>query len=75
MSILNQKTIKQKISLSGVGIHTGQKVNLNILPANENTGIIFKRSDIEYNNIVVPNFKCKALYLLYGGARIEGAQK
>ncbi len=57
MSILNQKTIKQKISLSGVGIHTGQKVNLNILPANENTGIIFKRSDIEYNNIVVPNFK------------------
>ena len=57
MSILNQKTIKQKISLSGVGIHTGQKVNLNILPANENTGIIFKRLDIEYNNIVVPNFK------------------
>ena len=57
MSILNQKTIKQKISLSGIGIHTGQRVNMNILPASENTGIIFKRSDLNMNNVIVPNFK------------------
>ena len=51
MSILNQKTIAEKISLSGIGIHTGEKVNLNILPASPNTGIIFKRIDLkkQYN--------------------------
>ena len=54
MSILTQKTISKKISFSGIGIHTGKKVNLNILPSSPNTGIIFKRSDISKNNIVYP---------------------
>ena len=56
MSILNQKTIAEKISLSGIGIHTGEKVNLNILPASPNTGIIFKRIDLKKNNIIYPNY-------------------
>jgi len=54
VSILTQKTISKKISFSGIGIHTGKKVNLNILPSSPNTGIIFKRSDISKNNIVYP---------------------
>ena len=33
MSVLSQTTISNKISLSGVGIHTGKNVNLNILPS------------------------------------------
>ena len=31
MSILTQKTLSKKITFSGVGIHTGIKVNMNIL--------------------------------------------
>ena len=57
MSILTQSTIAQKISLSGIGVHTGKLSNLNILPAAPNTGIIFKRIDLTKNNIVIPNFE------------------
>ncbi len=54
MSILNQKTINKKISFSGVGLHTGSKVDLNLLPAAPNTGIIFKRIDLTDHNIIIP---------------------
>tara|TARA_B100000003_G_scaffold50859_1_gene44750 strand:+ start:60 stop:980 length:921 start_codon:yes stop_codon:yes gene_type:complete len=54
MSILNQKTINKKISFSGVGLHTGETVELNLLPSDPNTGIIFKRTDIKNNNIIFP---------------------
>ena len=33
MSLLSQSTISKKILLSGIGIHTGEKVNLQILPS------------------------------------------
>ena len=56
MSILNQKTISDKISLEGVGIHTGKKVKINIIPASPNTGIIFKRVDLIKNNIIIANY-------------------
>ena len=56
MSILTQKTILKRISLAGIGIHTGLKVQLNILPAQPNTGIIFKRIDIKKNNIIIPTY-------------------
>ncbi len=54
MSILTQKTISKKVSFSGIGIHTGKTVKMNILPASPNTGIVFKRVDIKHNNIVYP---------------------
>ena len=57
MSLLSQSTISNIISLSGIGIHTGKKVNLRILPSSPNSGIIFKRVDIKNNNIVIPNFE------------------
>ena len=56
MSILTQKTLSKKISFKGIGIHTGEKVNLNILPASPNTGIVFKRIDLKKNNIIYPNY-------------------
>ena len=56
MSLLSQKTIAKKIFVSGIGVHTGDKVNLNILPSSPNSGIIFKRTDLKKNNIVIPNF-------------------
>ena len=55
MSVLNQKTLKQKIKFEGVGLHTGKKVSITILPSGPNSGIIFKRIDIEKNNIILPN--------------------
>ena len=57
MSILTQSTIANKVSLSGIGVHTGEFVNLNILPSSPNSGIIFKRIDLHKNNIIVPNFE------------------
>ncbi len=56
MSLLNQKTIKNKISFNGIGLHSGKKVELNLLPSPPNSGIIFKRIDIKNNNIVIPSF-------------------
>ena len=56
VSILTQKTISKKIELEGVGIHTGKKVKLKLIPAFPNTGIIFKRTDLNFNNIVFPNY-------------------
>jgi UDP-3-O-[3-hydroxymyristoyl] N-acetylglucosamine deacetylase len=43
---MQQITINKSIKLSGVGLHSGKKVNLKLLPAPENTGIIFKRVDV-----------------------------
>jgi len=57
MSILSQKTISKNISVEGVGVHTGDKVKLEIFPSEPNTGIIFKRTDLKKNNIIIPNFK------------------
>ena len=56
MSLLSQKTIARKISISGIGIHTGYKTDVEILPSSPNSGIIFKRIDVKKNNIVIPNF-------------------
>lgn len=40
-----QKTIKKEASLSGIGLHTGNKVNIRFKPAKENSGINFIRVD------------------------------
>ena len=56
MSLLTQKTLKKNVKLNGVGLHSGNKVNLNIKPSEPNTGIYFKRVDLSSNNIVFPNF-------------------
>ena len=55
MSILNQKTLNKGAKFEGVGLHTGKKVSIRILPSKPNTGIVFKRVDLEKNNIVLPN--------------------
>ena len=54
MSVLNQKTLKETIAIDGVGLHGGKKVHMEIKPAKPNTGIVFKRTDIKNNNIVMP---------------------
>ena len=55
MSLLNQKTIKSAIEFNGVGLHSGKKVQIKLLPAEPNTGVVFKRTDVKKNNFIVPN--------------------
>ena len=43
----SQKTIKEPIELEGVGLHNGLKVNLCLKPAEVNSGIKFKRTDVD----------------------------
>ena len=53
-----QKTIKDLIEFEGVGLHSGIKVNLCLKPAEVNSGIKFKRTDIEDSkNIIEANYK------------------
>ena len=47
-----QHTIKSPISFNGVGIHSGKAVNMILFPANEDFGIVFKRTDLDINNII-----------------------
>ncbi len=48
----NQTTISKKISLSGVGLHTGKDVSITFCPADSNHGYVFKRTDIEGNPLI-----------------------
>jgi UDP-3-O-[3-hydroxymyristoyl] N-acetylglucosamine deacetylase len=44
---MNQTTLSRSISTSGVGLHTGVDVNLELKPAPENTGYVFVRTDLD----------------------------
>ena len=54
MSVLNQKTLKETIAIDGIGLHSGKKVHMEIKPAEPNSGIVFIRTDVKKNNLVVP---------------------
>jgi UDP-3-O-[3-hydroxymyristoyl] N-acetylglucosamine deacetylase / 3-hydroxyacyl-[acyl-carrier-protein] dehydratase len=45
--VLQQQTLREPISFSGIGLHSGNRVNLTFLPAPPNTGIRFRRVDLE----------------------------
>jgi UDP-3-O-[3-hydroxymyristoyl] N-acetylglucosamine deacetylase len=45
--MLKQRTIKQLVRTTGVGLHSGTKVELTLRPAAVDTGIVFRRVDLE----------------------------
>lgn len=45
--MIKQRTLKNVIRATGVGIHTGKKVYMTLRPAAPNTGIIFRRVDLD----------------------------
>lgn len=45
--MIKQYTLKNAIRATGVGLHTGQKVYLTLLPAPVNSGIVFRRVDLD----------------------------
>ena len=54
----SQKTISSKIRCSSVALHSGINVNMTLFPAPNNSGIIFRRVDIESSkNEVKANYK------------------
>ena len=55
-----QKTIQNEVSLSGVGLHTGNEVKMTFKPAPENHGFAFKRVDLPGS----PTIEAKAEYVV-----------
>ena len=55
-----QKTIQKEVSLSGVGLHTGNEVKMTFKPAPENHGFAFKRVDLKGS----PTIEAKAEYVI-----------
>lgn len=45
--VSNQQTLRESVSFSGVGLHSGNRVEMTFLPAPANTGIRFRRVDLE----------------------------
>ncbi|WP_373087608.1 UDP-3-O-acyl-N-acetylglucosamine deacetylase [Sneathiella sp.] len=52
--LVNQKTLRNSISCTGVGLHGGYSINMTLKPAAENTGILFKRTDVAEEISEVP---------------------
>tara|TARA_B100001564_G_C20640247_1_gene671795 strand:+ start:170 stop:1093 length:924 start_codon:yes stop_codon:yes gene_type:complete len=51
-----QKTLSKKTIFKGIGLHSGRVSTIKVIPAQENEGIVFKRVDLENNNLVKANF-------------------
>ncbi|MGJ8732504.1 bifunctional UDP-3-O-[3-hydroxymyristoyl] N-acetylglucosamine deacetylase/3-hydroxyacyl-ACP dehydratase [Cellulophaga fucicola] len=49
---VKQRTIAKEATLTGVGLHTGEKVTMKFLPAPENHGYAFKRIDLEGEPVI-----------------------
>src|SRR5690348_18301680 len=45
--MIKQRTLKNIIRATGVGLHTGDKVYMTLRPAAPNTGIVFRRTDLD----------------------------
>jgi UDP-3-O-[3-hydroxymyristoyl] N-acetylglucosamine deacetylase/3-hydroxyacyl-[acyl-carrier-protein] dehydratase len=71
-----QHTIREEISISGAGIHTGQSVTMRLKPAEPNTGIVFQRVDLpgkplvkaDVDNVIETN---RSTTLEQNGARVS----
>ncbi len=46
-AMVKQRTLKNSVSVTGVGLHSGEKVTLGLRPAPVNSGIVFRRVDVK----------------------------
>ena len=51
-----QKTLAKKVSFKGIGLHSGKLATIDILPAEVNKGIVFKRIDLNQNNFIKASY-------------------
>ncbi len=54
--MIRQRTLKQAVRATGIGLHSGRKVYMSLLPAGPDTGIVFRRTDLS----PVPEVKAQA---------------
>ena len=52
-----QKTLSREVRFKGIGLHSGKVSSVNVIPAREGEGIVFKRVDLKKNNEIKANFK------------------
>ncbi|MEW6563111.1 MAG: UDP-3-O-acyl-N-acetylglucosamine deacetylase [Pseudomonadota bacterium] len=45
--MVRQRTLKNPVQATGVGLHTGERVHLTLRPAPVNSGIVFRRTDMQ----------------------------
>lgn len=48
-----QKTLRKQAKFQGIGLHTGEPIRVNIFPAPENSGIVFKRGDMPFSQSIL----------------------
>ncbi len=51
---IRQRTLKTAISCTGIGLHSGAKVTMTLMPAEADTGIRFRRTDVKGQGAIVP---------------------
>ena len=76
---LRQRTVAEDISCTGIGLHSGKKVNLTIKPAPPNSGIAFERIDISpgcrvkasFDNVVKTNMATTIGFNGYSVSTVE----
>ena len=72
---MNQRTLKNVIAVTGIGLHSGQSVDLEFHPQPINTGVVFERYDID-NHIAIPasailvQDTMMSSNLVFGGTRV-----
>jgi UDP-3-O-[3-hydroxymyristoyl] N-acetylglucosamine deacetylase/3-hydroxyacyl-[acyl-carrier-protein] dehydratase len=64
-----QRTLADKVSLNGIGLHTGESVTVEILPAKENHGYKFQRVDLEGQPVI--NADCDLVVGTERGTTLE----
>ena len=52
-----KQTLINPVVFEGVGLHSGKKSKITILPDQEANGIVFKRTDLQKNNTIVADYK------------------
>lgn len=57
MSDIYQKTLSNPVEFEGIALHSGKKSSIKVNPAKEDFGIIFKRIDLEKNNLIEASYK------------------
>ena len=57
MNSIYQTTLAKPVIFKGIGLHSGKNSEVKVLPSGANTGVIFKRVDLENKNIIQANYQ------------------
>ena len=52
-----QNTLSETVSFEGIGLHSGKRSKITLIPTYENQGVIFKRVDVKHNNIIKAHYQ------------------